>query len=220
MGLLSYFVLQQYVSQQTHYQQAQLREQMRYVLVAATPLEKGEIVQPEQLQQRLYPPEYIADDWLTPTDAAAIIGLKTTHFIERGQPLQLAMLAGHWVERFSHHLAPEQYAITTAINIEQIHHGMLSVGDIVLIVSLNEHNAITAIEDVEVIALDQQQQHISDGLPTTVTFAMNGVQAQQFEQLRRLGFQLWLQNPREQYSQLKPVSTPKIHIIAQGGWPQ
>lgn len=214
--LTSYQAIQRYIAEQALTQQQEQQRFMQDILVLSKDLDAGVRIETEHLQQRKFPPKYVQDNWLQPQDAASLIGLKTSRFLARGEPLTLESFSHDYSRFFSQRLAPGQYAITTSVSVENLHHGMLAVGDKVAIVAthtLDVGEQLLSLSDVPVLALDNEQ-HSQPGqtaLASTITFGMTAEQAVRFESIRRGGFQIWLQHPQQSYSRLSMPLPARIH---------
>jgi Flp pilus assembly protein CpaB len=215
VAALSYYQLQSFAVTAAEQQQRAQQQQMIPILVLAQDLDSDVRLDMTHFQQRKFPPQYIQDNWLEPHDASGLVGLKTTRFLARGEPLTLDAFRLDYRHHFSQRLAENQYALTVNLGIEQLHHGMLSVGDRVLLYSasrLAQQQAIW-LENIEILAVDRQQyasQH-ELSLPTTVTFSMTAEQAKEFELMRTLNFQVWLQHPEHNYRPLLVTGKPTLH---------
>ncbi|KFZ30118.1 hypothetical protein IDSA_11750 [Pseudidiomarina salinarum] len=215
-ALTSYQAIQRYIAEQALTRQQEQQRYMQDILVLSTDLDADTRVELAHLQQRKFPPKYVQDNWLQPQDATSLIGLRTSRFLARGEPLTLDSFSHDYSRFFSQRLAPGQYAITASISVENLHHGMLAVGDKVAIVSPNSVSAgdkLLVVTDVPVLALDnlQHSQPGQSALATTITFSMSAEQAIQFESIRGSGFQIWLQHPQHAYSSLTMPVPARIH---------
>ncbi|RUO37920.1 hypothetical protein CWE22_11845 [Pseudidiomarina aestuarii] len=198
LGSAAYFSINAYVTATSAAQQAELREQMVGIIVMARDLDAEQVITANDLQQRMYPPEYVNDSWLVPADAEAIIGRSLTTFVERGQPLTLADLELDYSQFFSQQLAEDEIAVTVTLGLEQSHHGMLSIGDRVTLVLRDSRDQLQLIQRVRIAALDHFQSHNNHHLtlPTTATIAMSAAQASMFEQYRFQSVSVWLRHPQ------------------------
>ncbi|RUO75530.1 Flp pilus assembly protein CpaB [Pseudidiomarina taiwanensis] len=193
-----YLLLQKLTQQrQTDFINAQ-QQQMIPVLVAATPIEVGTALELELLQQRNYPPNYIADTWLLPSDAHVVVGLTAQEYIDAGQPLQLSLLAAPQQQDLLP-LQANQVAVTATITMEQLIGGLLRVGDHVVLRAQRLGQSALTLDDIEIIALDANTGATASGseheiFASTVTFAMTASQASEFELMRDYGFRLWLKS--------------------------
>lgn len=214
VAALSYSQLERYAAAAAEQQQRVEQQQMIPILVLANDLDADVRLELAHFQQRKFPPQYVQDNWLEPHDAAGLIGLQTSRFLARGEPLTLDAFRYDYRHHFSQRLQNNHYAVTVSLGIEQLHHGMLAIGDKVLLYSADQltQEAIW-LANIEVLAIDQQyQQRASEAaLPTTVTFAMTADQAQRFEHMRQLNFQLWLQHPQQRYPALTAELRPVLH---------
>lgn len=216
LGSATYFSINAYVSATSAAQQAELREQMVGVIVMANDLDAEQVITADDIQQRMYPPEYVNDSWLVPADAGAIIGRRLTTFVERGQPLTLADLELDYSQFFSQQLAVDEIAVTVTLGLEQSHHGMLSVGDRVTLVLRDSRDQLQLIQGVRIAALDhfQSTQNHQLTLPTTATIAMSAAQASMFERYRFQSVSVWLRHP-----QSKPIQSiakqSRLHFFQQ-----
>ncbi|HET8816916.1 MAG TPA: SAF domain-containing protein [Pseudidiomarina sp.] len=214
LGSAAYFTIDAYVEATSAAQQAQLREQMVAVIVMAHDRDAQQVITAQDIQQRMYPPEYVNDNWLVPADAAAIVGRRLVSFVERGQPLTLADLELDYSQFFSQQLATDEVAITVTLGLEQSHHGMVSVGDRVTLVVRDDNHHLQLIQGVRIAALDHFQQvesaHVV--LPTTATLAMTIAQAVQFENYRYQSLSLWLRHPEAK--SIAAISQPsRLHFF-------
>ncbi len=215
-ALTSYQAIQHYIAEQAHNRQQEQQRYMQDILVLSVDLDAGTRVELEHLQQRKFPPKYVQDNWLQPQDATSLIGLRTGRFLARGEPLTLESFSHDYSRFFSQRLAEGEYAITTSISVENLHHGMLAVGDKVAIVASGTAaggDHLLAVSDVSVLALDnlQYSQPGPMELASTITFSMTAEQAIRFESIRRSGFQIWLQHPQHAYSRLTVPVPARIH---------
>lgn len=214
--LTSYQAIQHYIAEQALTQQQEQQRFMQDILVLSKDLDAGVRIEIDHLQQRKFPPKYVQDNWLQPQDAVSLIGLKTSRFLARGEPLTLDSFSHDYSRFFSQRLGPGEYAVTTSISVENLHHGMLAVGDKVAIVASHSGNfaeQLLSVSDVPVLALDNDQ-HSQPGqtaLASTVTFGMTAEQAIRFASIRRGGFQIWLQHPQQSYSSLSMPVPARIH---------
>ncbi len=220
----SYQLMSAYVQQQSQRLEQQRQADMEWVLVFQTDLEKGHTVTLDDLQQRKYPPGYISEDWLRPQDAMAIVGTTTQHFVSSGEPVTLSSLQQARRASFSDVLAPGEYAVTATISIDQIHHGLIAIGNRVSLVGVTHRfgesasSNFTAIRNVEVLAIDNATEAAwHQGLASTLTFRFTAQQAQQFEELRNGGYAVWLQQPEHHYVEVANASPVRIHRINNGG---
>lgn len=219
VGAFSYSQLQRYAASAAEQHQLAELQQMVPILVLKEDLDADVRLVMEHFQQRNFPPQYIQDNWLEPHDAVGLIGLKTSRFLARGEPLTLDAFRYDYRNHFSQRLAENRYAITVSVGIEQLHHGLLAVGDKVLLYSAARlGQGARWLADIEILAIDRQQQPIQQqaGLPTTLTLAMSASQAQQFEVMRELSFQVWLQHPQHNYPELTVTAVPMIHRMQLG----
>lgn len=216
LGSAAYFTIDSYVAATSAAQQAQLREQMVGVIVMAHDLDAHQIITAQDLQQRMYPPEYINDSWLVPADAAAIVGRRLVTFVERGQPLTLADLELDYSQFFSQQLGKDEVAVTVTLGLEQSHHGMLSVGDRVTLVVRDNTDQLQLIQRVRIASLDHflDSQSHSATLPTTATLAMTIAQAVQFEQYKYQSMSFWLRHPQAESITAVPQQ-PRLHFFDQ-----
>lgn len=214
LGVGAYLTIDSYVAATTAAQQAEQREHMVAVVVIANDSDAGQIITANDLQQRMYPPEYVNDSWLVPTDVGSILGRRLIAFVERGQPLTLADLELDYTEFFSQQLAKHEVAITVNLSLEQSHHGMLSVGDRVTIVMRDTEDELQMIQAVRIAALDhfQMMQTGPSAFPTTATLAMDAEQAVRFEALRFQSLSFWLRHPHAE--PLRPLpQLPRLHFF-------
>jgi Flp pilus assembly protein CpaB len=215
VAAISYYQLQDYAVTAAEQQQRAQQQQMIPVLVLAHDLDTGVRLELTHFQQRKFPPQYVQDNWLGPHDASDLVGLKTSRFLARGEPLTLDAFSYDYRHHFSQRLAQNRYALTVSLGIEQLHHGMLSVGDRVLLYSVAglSQQPPMWLENIEVVAIDRLQQpnHHELAVPTTVTFSMSAEQAKQFELMRTVNFQVWLQHPEHNYSPMPVVVKPTLH---------
>src|SRR5690554_3821535 len=203
---LSYQAVQDYVEQQASDAVERHQQPLQYVLVSSRAVEQGQVLGEDVVVRRAYPEHLVQDHWLRPEDASNVIGLTVNRFLEKGEPITLDVLDFVESTSFSHSIEPGAYAVTAAITREQVHGGLLNVGDKVTLFA----NAPSmtqqphSIANIKVLALDQltypqfyeQQQHY---FPTTVTFLMNAKQATQFAQMQYQNYALWLQNSADEY---------------------
>lgn len=221
LSLACYHLIQQYIDENTQRQVLQQQEVEAAVLVSQRDLMAGENIQEEYLVVRNYPQRLVQETWLRPSDAVAIIGLTTSRFVERGEPFTAeAIVVGRQLG-LAGRLSAGRYAVTAQVSLQQLHHGLLQVGDWVTLRGRNylSEQAPVELVNIPVIAFDQFEttQHIDmqvgGYLPTTITFEMTAEQAQQFEQIRQQDFALWLQhdNAYQPSVQVRPI---KIHWFA------
>lgn len=214
VAALSYYQLQNYAVTAAAEQQRAEQQHMIPILVLASDVDADVRVDISHFQQRKFPPQYVQDNWLEPHDASGLVGLKTSRFLARGEPLTLDAFRYDYRNHFSQRLAENYFALTVSLGIEQVHHGMLSVGDKVLLYSASSGMQPSLwLANIEVLAVDRQQQAMphDTALPTTVTFAMTAAQARRFELMRRLNFQVWLQHPEHHYALMPPATKPRLH---------
>ncbi|MDN7125704.1 hypothetical protein [Pseudidiomarina terrestris] len=223
--IASYQLMRTYVEQQSQAIEQQRNAAMEWVLVFKRDLEEGHMVTLDDLQQRKYPPGYISEDWLRPQDAMAIVGNLTQHFVSRGEPVMLAVLQQARRASFSDVLAHNEYAVTATISIEQVHHGLLAIGNRVSLVAQRDsfgeasENTLMSIANVEILAIDNvTEADWQQGLASTLTFRFTAAQAAAFEQIRRSGYAIWLQNPEPDYAPLKAEPVIKIYTMNNGGF--
>lgn len=217
VAAISYYQLKDYAATAAEEQQRVQQQHMIPILVLAQDLDGDVRLDLSHFQQRKFPPQYVQDNWLEPHDVSGLVGLKTSRFLARGEPLTLDAFHYDYRNHFSQRLASNRYAITVSLGIEQLHHGMLAVGDKVLLYSasrLSQQQPMW-LDNIEVLAIDRQQQLIQHdvGIPTTVTFSMTAEQAKKFETMRSLNFQVWLQHPEFQYPAITATVQPIIHHL-------
>ncbi len=215
----SYQLVQKYLAQQSQALEQRIDAEMEWVLVFSQDLDAGAVIGLEHLQQRKFPPAYISDDWLRPNDAMAVVGNSVENFVSAGEPVILGHLGKVRRSSFSDRLAPGEYAVTATVGIEQVHHGLLAVGNRVSLVAGGFSGAaLRMLTDIEVLALDQQQSDAVGGkLAVTATFRLRAEQAIEFEQLRQSGFAVWLQHPESEYRALSEFSAPLLFVISKQG---
>lgn len=216
VAALSYYQLERYAVTAAEQQRQQQQQNMVEILVLADDLDADVVLTMEHFQQRKFPPQYVQDNWLEPHDAPGLVGLKSSRFLARGEPLTIDAFRYDYRHHFSHQLAENYYAVTVSLGIEQLHHGLLAVGDKVLLYAASVLSDTTLwLDNIEVLAVDRQQQQVQHevALPTTVTFAMTAEQAQRFERMRGGNFQLWLQHPQHDYPALANTTKPHLHIM-------
>ncbi len=226
LSVASFQLIQRYVNAQNRIQQQKKEANLTPVLVSSGDLEIGTTITTSDLVIRQYPMSYVQDHWLTPEDAGLIIGLQTSQYIERGEPLTPAAIQPVRQKSFSERLPPNTYAVTASISREQVHNGLLVIGDRVTLFApdIHESGELLALQNIKVLAfdnLDDEQSFVSDPahwLPSTITMAMTAEQAQQFEHMRFVQYQLWLQNPETSYPKLKPQSRIRLHLFDSQGW--
>lgn len=219
MVTASYQLAMRYLAQQSYELEQRLNAEMEWVLVFSRDLEAGTVIGLEDLQQRKYPPGYISDDWLRPNDAMAVVGNSVENFVIAGEPVILGHLGRLRRSSFSDQLEHGEFAVTATVGIEQVHHGLLAVGNRVSLVSLgNGNQPLRMLSNIEVLALDNHsQEHLGNTLAVTVTLRLQAAQAVLFEELRRQGFSLWLQNPDAEYSAVAPSKPPTLFVISKQG---
>lgn len=221
--IASYQLMTVYIEQQSRAIEQQRTAAMEWVLVFRTDLEQGHTLNLEDLQQRKYPPDYISEDWLRPQDAMAVVGNVTQHFVSRGEPATLSALQQPRRASFSDVLQVDEYAVTATISIEQIHHGLLAIGNHVSIVAeqflpeLAAGSQLRSIANVEILAIDNATDDAwQQGLASTITFRFNAEQAMAFEQIRKSGYSIWLQHPESSYSALPEQRVTRVYTINGG----
>ena len=163
----------------------------------------------------------VQDSWLRPEDAPMIIGLSTTRYIEKGEPLTADALLPFEDHGFSKKIKSGNYAVTSMISKQQLHNGLIRVGDKVTLVSPNSvneaHHAI--LVNIEVVALDNFDHHsqldmsATHYLPSTITFELTPSQAIIFETMRQQSFAVWLQQPDSPYADIKVNEPIAIHRL-------
>lgn len=215
MITFSYQLMNHYVTQQSLTIEQQRTAGMEWVLVFSSDVDAGHEIGLADLQQRKFPPDYISDDWLRPQDAMAVIGQRVQHFVSAGEPVLLTYLQAATEKSFSDVLNHGEYAVTTTVGIEQIHHGLVSIGNRVSLVSTNtEPSSTTVLANIEVLALDQKTRTGPDAsLAVTMTFRFNAQQALAFEHLRQGGFTVWLQHPEGDYAAIRLAVKPKVYLL-------
>ncbi|MDT7526648.1 MULTISPECIES: Flp pilus assembly protein CpaB [Idiomarinaceae] len=226
LALASYQLVERYIAEQNQVVQQQEQEDLVEILVSSIDLEIGSTLDPMSMVIRSYPSAYVQEDWLRPKDAGLIAGLTTTKFIERGEPLTPYAIAPDYSGYFSDTLAAGYYAITVGISPEQLHSGLLTIGDKVTLMSvLGDTDKMTEVllPKIEVIALDNiSEPHLmmseaGQYMPSTVTFAMTQAQALQFEQMRAGSFEVWLEHPQFEYQQLSKKIVPQVFSFSSNG---
>lgn len=221
LSLASYQLIQQYIDEHTQRQVEQHQEVEVGVLVSQRDLMAGVVLEEDFLVVRRYPQRLVQETWLRPSDAGAIIGLVTSRFVERGEPLTAEAITVGRRMGLSDRIADGRYAVTAQVSLQQLHHGLLQVGDWVTLRGRDylADQELIELVNIPVIAFDQFEsaQHIdtqvSGYLPTTVTFEMSAEQAQQFEQIRQQDFALWLQHDSN-YQVSVPPRPVRIHWFA------
>lgn len=215
----SYQLVIRYLAEQSQALEQKLSADMEWVLVFSRDLEAGSVIELNDLQQRKYPPGYISDDWLRPNDAMAVVGNSVENFVSAGEPVLLGHLGRVRRASFSDTLNPGEYAVTATVGIEQVHHGLLAVGNRVSLVALDSNgNALSMLPNIEVLALDNQSEdYAGSGLAVSITLRLQASQALSFAQLKRRGFALWLQHPDADYKVLETQTPPQVFIISQAG---
>lgn len=217
----SYRVIHSYIMQQSQVIEQQRAATMEWVLVFQRDIEAGEVVTLSDLQQRKYPPSYISDEWLRPEDATAIIGSELLHFVSAGAPVMVHQLRQPRASTFADRLAENEYAITVSVGIEQLHHGLLQVGNRVALVasevfSTTGKRSLMTLMNIEVLAIDQATSSAAGSrLATTLTLRFTHEEAILFEQFRRTGFALWLQRPEQEYT--APLQPSEIQVYELSG---
>ncbi|MGQ4277644.1 hypothetical protein ACQ5ES_11400 [Pseudidiomarina sp. E22-M8] len=221
--IASYQLMAVYVEQQSRAREQQRSAAMEWVLVFRTDLEQGHTVSLDDLQQRKYPPDYISEDWLRPQDAMAIVGNVTQHFVSRGEPATLSALQQARRASFSDVLQAGEYAVTATVGIDQIHHGLLAIGNRVSIVAQQfgsgsaPESQLTSIANVEIIAIDNATNEAwHQGLASTLTFRLKAAQAVAFEKIRNSGYAIWLQHPESDYPTLPEQRLIRVYTINGG----
>ncbi|RUO51776.1 Flp pilus assembly protein CpaB [Pseudidiomarina homiensis] len=218
MVTASYQLVMRYLAQQSHELEQRLNAEMEWVLVFSHDLEAGAVIGLDDLQQRKYPPSYISDDWLRPNDAMAVVGNSVQNFVSAGEPVMLGHLGRVRRSSFSDQLAPDDYAVTATVGIEQVHHGLLAVGNRVSLVAGGGGEPLRMLTNIEVLALDNQsKEYVGGALAVTITFRLKAEQAAIFEGFRRQGFALWLQHPEAEYSHVKSPLKPHLFTISKAG---
>ncbi|WP_417691277.1 Flp pilus assembly protein CpaB [Pseudidiomarina sp.] len=215
----SYQLVEKYLAQQSQALEQRINAEMEWVLVFSQDLDAGSVIGLEHLQQRKFPPAYISDDWLRPNDAMAVVGNSVENFVSAGEPVILGHLGKVRRSSFSDKIAPGEYAVTATVGIEQVHHGLLAVGNRVTLVAGGfGGSALRMLTDIEVLALDRQQSDAAGAqLAVTATFRLRAEQAIEFEQLRQSGFALWLQHPEAEYPVLNETPPPLLFVISKQG---
>ena len=219
LTLITYEAVQDYVQQQTSAAVKQQQQPLQYVLVSAQALEQGQMIASEVVVQRAYPENLVQDHWLRPEDAANVIGLKVNRFLERGEPITLDVLEFVETRTFASAIEPGAYAVTVSITREQLHGGLLSVGDKVTIFAstLDAEQQPNSLANIKVLALDQSTEMTPIMLspehyyPTTVTFLMKAEQARKFAQMQYQNYGLWLQHAGQDYPNITAETSLKIH---------
>lgn len=225
LTLASYQIVQNYVTEQAQREVQQQQPKLIDVLVSRRELVAGEIVDANILVKRSYPEQLVQDSWLRPEDAEMIIGLATTRFLEQGEPFTPDVLIPLRENGFSVTLTPGSYAVTSAISKQQLHNGLIQVGDKVTLVaeSFTADSEQLMLSNIEILALDnfnhqsQLEMTATHYLPSTVTFGFTHQQAQTFELMRRQSFAVWLQHPQHNYAHATRVEPIRIHRFKGNG---
>lgn len=221
LAVAFYWTLQNYVAEQSASAEQQRDAQMIWLLVYSRDIEAGQQVAIEDFQQRKFPPDYVTDDWLLPQDVSVVVGSHTQQFVAAGEPVSLAHLGTLQPTSFSDVLAPGEFAVTATVSIEQLHHGLVEVGNFVTLVGQDfrsEQSRLTAIPNVEVLALDSfTDVGWQEGLASTLTFRFSAEQAYQFEQLRQSQFSIWLQRSEHFTDLWLDSPNPIIYLMEREG---
>ncbi|RWU08753.1 hypothetical protein EGC76_11180 [Pseudidiomarina gelatinasegens] len=221
MTIAGYQLIQSYVEEKTNIEIQQQQEHMFAVLVSRDDLLAGEIIDAGSLVKRSYPMSLVQDSWLRPEDAPMIIGLSTTRYIEKGEPLTADALLPFDDYGFSKRIQSGNYAVTSMISKQQLHNGLIQVGDKVTLVSRNSvsESQQAVLVNIEVVALDnfdhssQLDMSATHYLPSTITFELTPSQAIIFETMRQQSFAVWLQHPDSPYADIKVNEPIAIHRL-------
>lgn len=221
MTIAGYQLIQGYVEEQTNIEIQQQQEHTFEVLVSRDDLLAGEIIDAGSLVKRSYPMSLVQDSWLRPEDAPIIIGLATTRYIEQGEPLTADVLLPLENYGFSKKIESGNYAVTSMISKQQLHNGLIQVGDKVTLVSRNamSEKELAVLVNIEIVALDnfdrnsQLDMSATHYLPSTITFELTPSQAIVFETMKQQNFAVWLQHPDSPYPEIKVNESIAIHHL-------
>lgn len=212
-------VITSYINQQSQELEQQRSATMEWVLVFSRDMESGEVLRMADLQQRKYPPSYINDEWLRPEDASAVVGNEMSYFVSAGAPVMIHQLRQPRPVTFADRLAEDEYAVTIAVGIEQLHHGLLRVGNHVALVAnagraLSTAQQLMTLSNIEVLAIDQRSNsEPNTGVATTLTLRLSVNDAVTFEHMRRSGFAIWLQKPGQVYPVIEQAQMVHIYEL-------
>ncbi|WP_417659882.1 SAF domain-containing protein [Pseudidiomarina sp.] len=221
MTIAGYQLIQSYVEEKTNIEIQQQQEHMFAVLVSRDDLLAGEIIDAGSLVKRSYPMSLVQDSWLRPEDAPMIIGLSTTRYIEKGEPLTADVLLPFEDHGFSKNIKAGHYAVTSMISKQQLHNGLVRVGDKVTLVSrsLVSEAQHAVLVNIKIVALDnfdhnsQLDMSATHYLPSTITFELTPSQAIVFETMKQQSFAVWLQHPDPPYADIKVNEPIAIHRL-------
>ncbi|PHR64656.1 MAG: hypothetical protein COA51_07440 [Idiomarina sp.] len=219
LSLASYQLVTGYVAEQASIEVEEQREQELGILVTQRDILVGEIINADTLVIRNFPQSLVQDGWLRPEDAPSILGLASSRFIDRGEPLTANAIEPYQTPRFAAKLRPGFYAVTSLVSVQQLHNGLVKIGDKVTLRGSNfqENNKPLVLVNIPVIAMDNFDDHAqidvnpSHYLPSTMTFELTAEQAAKFETMRMQNFEVWLQHAESSYVSVAPSPPIKIH---------
>jgi Flp pilus assembly protein CpaB len=219
LSFASYQLVTSYVAEKASQEVAEQREIELGILVSQRDILVGEIINSDILVVRNFPQSLVQDNWLRPEDAPSIIGLASSRFIDRGEPLTANAIEPYKTPRFSSNLKPGFYGVTSLVSVQQLHNGLVKIGDHVTLrgSDFQDSSEPLVLVNIPVIAMDnfdneaQLDINPSHYLPSTMTFEFTPMQAEIFEVMKLQNFGVWLQRPGSQYVVSTPPVPVKIH---------
>lgn len=219
LSLASYQLVTGYVEEQASIEVEEQREEEIGILVTQRDILAGEIINVDTLVIRSFPKSLVQDGWLRPEDAPSILGLASSRFIDRGEPLTTDAIRPYQTPYFSSQLRPGFYAVTSLVSVHQLHNGLIKIGDRVTLRGndFQQNNKPLEMVNIPVIAMDNFDHHSqlelnpSQFLPSTMTFELTPEQAVVFEAMRMQDYSVWLQHADTSYTAAEQPQPIKIH---------
>lgn len=141
------------------------------VVVAVTPLSKGDLLTPDKVVVREIPQDYVPDDAIHPNDFGIIANKLMLSNVQPGKPILMSYVPKTGEEQFSDILKPGRRAVTININENNSNANMLVPGDYIdlyLSQKKNDKSLQLILERVTVLATGRQSISEKDKLKKSI----------------------------------------------------
>lgn len=141
------------------------------VVVAVTPLSKGDLLTPDKVVVREIPQDYVPDDAIHPNDFGIIANKLMLSNVQPGKPILMSYVPKTGEEQFSDILKPGRRAVTINISENNSNANMLVPGDYIdlyLSQKKNDKSLQLILERVTILATGRQSISEKDQLKKSI----------------------------------------------------
>ena len=169
-GLAAVFLAKSYIDQEIADYKKNIDDQYApiKVVVANADLQRGQILNSNNLAVRPVPKEFVHEDAIRPNEADSVIGHRLVYSIQQGEALLSNHVAFSKGDTFSNLIDEGKRAITFPVDVLSSQNGMMAPGDMIdMLVTLKDDDTektFPMLTNILVIATGTQVEEINNSI--------------------------------------------------------